>query len=73
MSRIEATGDNAAVESVVALLQKNVLNGYLWTTRALPRIAIAGSNDRNYHRRGRQARLSRLPPIEYGATTGWNY
>jgi transposase InsO family protein len=33
MGRVGAAGDNAAMESFFALLQKNLLNQRSWTTR----------------------------------------
>ncbi len=73
MGRVGAAGDNAAMESFFALLQKNVLDRKRWRTRDELRIAIippqAGGAptwiERTYHRRRRQARLGRLTPIEY--------
>jgi putative transposase len=63
MGRVGAAGDNAAMESFFALLQKNVLEA----TRDQLRISIVTWNERTYHRRRRQARLGRLTPIEYEA------
>ena len=40
MGRVGACGDNAAMESFFALLQKNVLNQRHWDTRDELRIAI---------------------------------
>ena len=40
MGRVGACGDNAAMESFFALLQKNVLNSRRWDTRDELRIAI---------------------------------
>ena len=40
MGRVGACGDNAAMESFFALLQKNVLNQRRWDTREQLRIAI---------------------------------
>ena len=65
MGRVGACGDNAAMESFFALLQKNVLNRRTWTTREDLRIAIVTWIERTYHRRRRQASLGRLTPIEY--------
>ena len=58
-------GDNAAMESFFALLQKNVLDRRSWTTREQLRIAIVTWIERTYHRRRRQPRLGRLTPIEF--------
>jgi transposase InsO family protein len=65
MGRVGAAGDNAAMESFFALLQKNVLNRRSWNTRDELRIAIVTWIERTYHRRRRQAGLGRLTPIEY--------
>jgi putative transposase len=67
MGRVGAAGDNAAMESFFALLQKNVLDRRTWSTRDELRIAIVGWIERTYHRRRRQAALGRLTPIEYEA------
>ncbi|MET7319590.1 IS3 family transposase [Streptomyces sp. NPDC005549] len=67
MGRVGAAGDNAAMESFFALLQKNVLDRRTWATRQELRIAIVTWIERTYHRRRRQKRLARLPPIEYEA------
>ncbi|UIJ35081.1 IS3 family transposase [Allobranchiibius sp. GilTou73] len=68
MGRVGACGDNAAMESFFALLQKNVLNTRRWDTREQLRIAIVTWIERTYHRRRRQDRLGRLTPIEYETT-----
>lgn len=65
MGRVGAAGDNAAMESFFALLQKNVLDRRHWDTRDELRIAIVTWIERTYHRRRRQARLEGLTPIEY--------
>jgi transposase InsO family protein len=65
MGKVGAAGDNAAMETFFALLQKNVLDRRAWTTRAELRIAIVTWIERTYHRRRRQAALGRLTPIEY--------
>ena len=67
MGRVGAAGDNAAMESFFALLQKNVLDRRAWATRDELRIAIVTWIERTYHRRRRQAALGRLTPIEYEA------
>ena len=67
MGRVGAAGDNAAMESFFALLQNNVLNRRTWSTRNELRTAIVTWIERTYHRRRRQAALSRLTPIEYEA------
>lgn len=65
MGRVGAAGDNAAMESFFALLQKNVLNRRSWATREELRIAIVTWIERTYHRRRRQRRLGRSTPVEY--------
>ena len=65
MGRVGAAGDNAAMESFFAMLQKNVLDRRAWATREELRIAVVTWTERTYHRRRRQARLGRLTPIEY--------
>ncbi len=65
MGRVGAAGDNVAMESFFALLQKNVLNRRSWATREQLRIAIVTWIERTYHRRRRQDRLGRLTPIEF--------
>ncbi len=65
MGRVGACGDNAATESFLSLLQKNVLNRRSWATRQELRIAIITWIERTYHRRRRQDALGRLTPIEY--------
>jgi transposase InsO family protein len=65
MGRVGACGDNAAMESFFALLQKNVLNRQRWTTREQLRLAIVTWIEKTYHRRHRQRRLGRLTPIEF--------
>ena len=67
MGRVGAAGDNAAMESFFALLQKNVLDRRRWASREQLRIAIVTWVERTYHRRRRQARLGRLTPVEYEA------
>jgi putative transposase len=69
MGRVGAAGDNAAMESFFALLQKNVLDRHAWATRQQRRIAIVTWIERTYHRRRRQAGLGRLTPIEYETIT----
>ena len=68
MGRVGSSGDNAAMESFFALLQKNVLDRRSWTTREQLRIAIITWIERTYHRRRRQSRLGRLTPIEFETT-----
>jgi putative transposase len=65
MGRVGAGGDNAAMESFFALLQKNVLDRQRWSGREQLRLAIITWIERTCHRRRRQRRLGRLTPIEY--------
>ncbi|MFT4157329.1 MAG: IS3 family transposase [Microbacterium sp.] len=65
MGRVGSSGDNVAMESFFALLQKNVLNRRSWTTREQLRIAMVTWVERAYHRRRRQTRLGRLTPVEF--------
>jgi transposase InsO family protein len=65
MGRVGACGDNAAMESFFALLQKNVLNKQRWRSRHELRLEIVTWIERTYHRRRRQRTLGRLTPIEY--------
>ncbi|MCU1639209.1 MAG: family transposase [Microbacteriaceae bacterium] len=65
MGRVGACGDNAAMESFFALLQKNVLDKKRWTTRQELRLQIVTWIERSYHRRRRQRGLGRLTPIEF--------
>lgn len=65
MGQVGAAGDNAAMESFFALLQKNVLDRQIWTTRDQLRIAIITWIERTYHRRRRQPALGRLTPIKF--------
>jgi Transposase and inactivated derivatives len=64
MGRVGACGDNAAMESFFALLQKNVLDKKKWRTRQELRLAMVTWIERTYHRRRRQRGLGRLTPIE---------
>ena len=70
MGQLGSAGDNAAMESFFALLQKNVLDRRRWTTRNDLRIAIVTWIERTYHQRRRQAALGRLTPIEYETIIG---
>lgn len=65
MGRVGAAGDNAAMESFFALLQKNVLNEHVWDSREQLRTEIVWWIERTYHRRRRQARLGKLTPIDF--------
>jgi transposase InsO family protein len=65
MGRVGAAGDNAAMESLFALLQKNVLTRQRWHTRRELRLAIVTWIERSYHRRRRQRALGKLTPVEF--------
>ncbi|OBI06766.1 integrase [Mycolicibacter heraklionensis] len=65
MGRVGACGDNAAMESFFALLQRNVLDRQRWSTRAELRPAIVTWIERTHHRRGRQRTLGKPTPIEF--------
>jgi transposase InsO family protein len=65
MGQVGSAGDNAAMESFFALLQKNVLDRQRWATRDELRIAIVTWIERTYHRRRRQVALGRLTPVEF--------
>lgn len=66
MGRVAAAGDNAAMESFFALLQKNVLNRRrVWRTRAELRYEIVYWIEHTYNRRRRQRGLGKLTPVEF--------
>jgi transposase InsO family protein len=65
MGRARACGDNAAMESFFALLQKNVLDRKRWAIRDELRLATVVWIEKTYHRTRRQRRLGRLTPIEF--------
>lgn len=65
MGRVAAAGDNAAMESFFALLQKNVLDRKIWDTRSELHDAIVYWIEHTYNRRRRQRVLGKLTPVEY--------
>ncbi|MDV6286956.1 integrase core domain-containing protein, partial [Rhodococcus jostii] len=65
MGKVGACGDNAAMESFFALLQRNVLDRRRWSSREELRLAIVEWIEKTYHRRRRQRGLGRLTPVEY--------
>lgn len=65
MGRVASAGDNAAMESWNALLQKNVLNRRRWRTRDELHQAIVFWTERTYNRRRRQRALGKLTPVEF--------
>ncbi|SNS09943.1 Transposase InsO and inactivated derivatives [Geodermatophilus pulveris] len=65
MGRVASAGDNAAMESWHALLQKNVLDRRRWRTRDELHGAIVFWIEHTYNRRRRQRALGELTPVEY--------
>ena len=65
MGRVASAGDNAAMESFWALLQKNVLDQRRWGSRDELHYAIVRWIEHTYNRRRRQRGLGRLTPVEY--------
>ncbi len=64
MGRVASAGDNAAMESWHALLQKNVLNRRRWRTREELHQAIVFWTEHTYNHRRRQRALGK-PPVEF--------
>jgi putative transposase len=69
MGPVGACADNAAMESFLILLQKNVLDRQPWATREQLRLAIVVWIERTYHRRRRQDTNGRMTPIEFETLT----
>lgn len=66
MGRVASAGDNAAMESFYALLQKNVLDRRRrWRTRNELAYEIVLWIEHTYNRRRRQRALGRLTPVEF--------
>lgn len=66
MGQVGAAGDNAAMESFFALLQKNVLDRQKnWDNRDELRLAIVEWVQVRYNRKRRQRRLGKLTPVEF--------
>ncbi len=65
MGRVASAGDNAAMESFWALLQKNVLDRRRWRTRDELHNAVVFWIQHTYNRRRRQRGLGTLTPVEY--------
>ncbi len=65
MGRVASAGDNAAMESFWALLQKNVLDRQRWRTRDELHNAVVHWIEHTYNRRRRQRALGKLTPVEY--------
>ncbi len=65
MGRVASAGDNAAMESFFALLQRNVLDRHHWETREDLRIAMIVWMAKTYNRRRRQRALGKLSLVAY--------
>ncbi len=65
MGRVGAAGDNAAMESFFALLQKNVLDRQRWNTKEELHLAIVTWIEAKYHRKRRQRALGKFTPVEF--------
>ena len=65
MGRVASAGDNAAMESFFALLQRNVLNQRRWRTRSELAYAVSFWIEHTYNRRRRQRSLGKLTPVEF--------
>ena len=65
MGGAASVGDNVAMESFFALLQKNVLNKRYRNAREELRLAGVTLIERTYHRRRRQRGLGKPIPIEF--------
>lgn len=65
MGRVASAGDNAAMESFWALLQRNVLDRHTWRTREELHYAIVFWIEHTYNRRRRQRGLGKLTPVEF--------
>ena len=63
MGQVGACADNAAMESVFSLLQKNALDRQQWQTRQELRLAIVHWIEAKYHRKRRQRGLGKLAPV----------
>jgi putative transposase len=65
MGRVASAGDNAAMESWHALLQKNVLDRRRWRTREELHETIVFWIEHTHNRRRRQRALGKLTPVEF--------
>jgi transposase InsO family protein len=65
MGRVASAGDNAAMESFFALLQRNVLDQRRWRTRSELAYEISFWIEHSYNRRRRQRGLGKLTPVEF--------
>ena len=67
MGRVGSAGDNAAMESFFALLQRNVLDSQVWSSRDELAVAVITWIERTYNRRRRQRALGKMTPAEFEA------
>lgn len=65
MGQVGTAADNAAMESIFSLLEKNLVNTRRWATRDDLRVAAVTCIERTYHRPRRQPALGRMTPEEY--------
>ena len=65
MGRVGAAGDNAAMKSFFALLQKNVLDRRRWDTRVELEAAVFRWIEIKYHRKWSKKALGRRTPLEF--------
>ena len=65
MGRVASAGDNAAMESFWALLQRNVLDQQQWRSREELHYTIVYWIEHTYNRRRRQRGLGKLTPVEF--------
>lgn len=69
MGHSYGAGDNASMESLFSLLQRNVLNTRRWDTREELRLAMVTWIETKYNRRRRQRAFCKLTPIELRRST----
>lgn len=67
VAAVASAGDNAAMESFFALLQRNVLDQRRWRTRDELAYEISYWIEHRYNRRRRQRALGKLSPVEVRA------
>ena len=72
MGCVASAGDKAAMESLFALLQKNVLNRQTWQSREELHLAIVTWIERTYHRCRRQRALGKRTPVKFETAIGYN-
>ena len=65
IGRVASAGDNAAMESLFSLHQKNVLDTQRWSTRSELRLAIITWIERTHNRRRRHRGFGKLTPVEF--------